>query len=200
MNKKTVFTGITVCVVALFVAMQYGQAAPSAAVPASKIGLVSVREALSGSKKHVQYQSQMLKRQSQASAQLDELAKQLSEEEAELKTRLKPGTPEYLKQYQVVLEARAKLQNQQEMTKQQLTVQNKEWLENIYQEILKAVNDLAKEKGLDLVLERTEPKFPMASEEAFTTISTHKVLYCPAGVDLTNEVSARVDASANLKP
>ena len=199
MNGKTVITGVMVCAVALFVAMQYGQAASQPAAAASKTGLVSVREVLNGSKKHLQYQSQMMKRQNQASAQLDELAKQLSTEEAELKTS-KPGTPDYLKQLQVVLETRGKLQNQQEYLKQQLNMENKKWLEDIYQEILKTVNDIAKEKGLELVLERSEPKFPIDSGEMYIVMSTHKVLYCGGGVDLTGDVTARVDASANLKP
>jgi Skp family chaperone for outer membrane proteins len=86
------------------------------------------------------------------------------------------------------------------MLKQQQMMEDKEWLEGLYQEALKATETIAKEKGLDLVLERTEPKFPMASEEVFSVISTHKVLYCGACVDLTSEVLTRVDASTGIKP
>ena len=78
--------------------------------------------------------------------------------------------------------------------------EDKKWFEDLYQEALEDVKAIAKEKGLDLVLERTEPKIPLASEEMWSTVSTHKVLYAGGCVDLTNEVIDRMDASATLKP
>jgi Skp family chaperone for outer membrane proteins len=199
MNGKTIAAGILVGLVALWMAMQYGRAASPTTAPSSKIGLVSIRDVFNGSKKHAQYQAQLAKRVTQARAELDDLTKQAEKEEGELKT-FKQGTADYVKQYQVVLELRSKLQNQQEMLKQQRMAEDKKWFEDLYQEALKAIQALAKEKGLDLVLERTEPKFPLASEEVWSTVSTHKVLYAGGCVDLTNDVIDRVDASATLKP
>jgi Skp family chaperone for outer membrane proteins len=199
MNRKTVTASVLVGAVALCAAMQYGHAAPTTTAPLLKIGLVSIRDTFGASKKYLQFQAQAAKRANQAGAQLDELAKQADTEERDLKT-LKQGTAEYVKQFQVALEARAKLQNQQELLKQQRMMEDKKTFEDMYQEVLKTVETIAKEKGLDLVLERTEPKFPMSSEEVFSTISTHKVLYVAGGVDLTNDVIDRVDASSNLKP
>jgi Skp family chaperone for outer membrane proteins len=199
MNGKTMTTGFLVCAAALVAAMQYGHAASQTTAPSSKVGLVSIRDVFNGSKKYAQYQALRAKRQSQAAAQMDELAKQAENGEAELKV-LKPGTADYLEQSKVVLEARSKLRNQEELLKLQRMAEDKKWLEDLYQEALKATEIIAKEKGLDLVLERTEPKFPMASEEVYSVISTHKVLYCGGSVDLTNDVIARVDGSASLKP
>ena len=130
---------------------------------------------------------------------MDELAKQVADAEAELKT-LKPGTADHLKQYQALLEARSRQQIQQDLLKQQRMAEDKKWFEDLYQEALKATQELAKERGLDLVLERTPPEFPIASEELWSTVGTHKVLYCGGCVDLTSEVTARVDASETLKP
>jgi Skp family chaperone for outer membrane proteins len=200
MNGKTVTASILVCVAALLVAMQYSHAASQPATSAAKVGLVSVRDVFAGSKKHALYQAQTAKRVAQARTQIEELGKQLETEEADLKNTLKPGTPEYVKQYQVVLELRSKLQNQQELFKQQRMAEDKKWFEDLYQETLKATEVAAKERGLDLVLERTEPKFPIASEEVWSTVSTNKVLYGGGCPDLTNDVIARIDASATLKP
>jgi Skp family chaperone for outer membrane proteins len=200
MNGKTAITGVLIGVVALGAALQYGRAASPAPAPSLKIGLVSIRDVFNGSKKYAQYQAQRAKRRSEASAKLDELTKQLAKEEGDLKQTLVPGTADYLKQLQIVVELRAKLQAQQELIKQQQMIEDKEWLEGLYQEALKATATIAKERGLDLVLERTEPKFPMASEEVFSVISTHKVLYCGACIDLTSEVLTRVDATAGLQP
>jgi Skp family chaperone for outer membrane proteins len=184
---------------AVLAAMQYGRAASPVTPAASKIGVVSVRDVFNGSKKHALYQAQLAQRVSKARAQIDELNRQVDTAEAELKV-LKPGTVDYVKQYQAVLEARSKLQNEQELLKAQRMAEDKKWFEDLYQEALKAIEDLAKAKGLDLVLERSEPKFPLASEEVWSTVGTHKVLYSGGCVNLTNDVIDRVDASATLKP
>ena len=200
MNRKTVTASILVCAAALLAAMQYGHAASPTTTLSSKIGLVSIRDVFGGSKKHALYQAQTAKRVAQMRAQLDEWTKQLDTEENDLKNTVKPGTADYVKQFQVVLELRSKLQNQQELIKQQRMAEDKKWFEDLYQETLKAIETVAKDRGLDLVLERTEPKFPIASEEVWSTVSTNKVLYGGGCVDLTNDVIARIDASATLKP
>jgi Skp family chaperone for outer membrane proteins len=199
MSGRTITMSILVCVAALLAAMQYGQAASQATPPASRIGVVSVRDVFNGSKKHAQYQGLLAQRVSKARAQIDELNKHVETAEAELKMT-KPGTADYVKQYQAVLEARSRLQNDQELIKQQRMAEDKKWFEDLYQEALKAIDALSKEKGLDLVLERSEPRFPLASEEVWSTVATHKVLYGGGCVNLTNDVIDRIDASATLKP
>ena len=199
MNGKTVLTALVVCAIALLATRQYGRAESQPATPSSKIGIISVRGAFNGCKKHQQYRAAALKRQSQARAQIDVLTKEIETEEAELKT-LKQGTPDYMKQLQAMLEKRARLDSQQEYLKQQRVLEDKKWMEDLYQEVLKIVNDLAKEKGLDIVLERTEPEFPISSDELMLTVSTHKVLYDGGCVNLTNDAIARLDASEGAKP
>ncbi|MCL5279636.1 MAG: OmpH family outer membrane protein [Planctomycetes bacterium] len=199
MSGRTVTMSILVCAAAVLAAMPYGQAASQAPGPASRIGVVSVRDVFNGSKKHAQYQGLLAQRVSKARAQIEELNKQVETAEAELKV-LKQGTADYVKQYQAVLEVRSKLQNEQEVLKAQRMAEDKKWFEDLYQEALKAIDALAKEKGLDLVLERSEPKFPLASEEVWSTVGTHKVLYSGGCVNLTNDVIDRIDASATLKP
>ena len=199
MSGKTIAASILICAVALPAALQRGRAASQATPPASKIGVVSVRDVFNGSKKHSLYQAQLAKRVGQARAEIDELSKQVDGAEVELRG-LKPGTADYVKQYQAVLEARSKLQNAQELLKAQRMAEDKKWFEDLYQEALKAVEALAKEKGLDLVLERSEPKFPLSNEEMLSTPGTHKVLYSGGCLNLTNDVIDRVDASTSLKP
>jgi Skp family chaperone for outer membrane proteins len=199
MSGKTIAMSVLVGAAALLAALQYGHAASQATAPASRIGVVSVRDVFNGSKKHAQYQAQLAQRVSKARAQIEELNKQVETAEVELKG-LRQGTADYVKQYQAVLEVRSKLQNEQELLKAQRMAEDKKWFEDLYQEALKAIEVLAKEKGLDLVLERSEPKFPLASEEVWSTVGTHKVLYSGGCVNLTNDVIDRVDASATLKP
>jgi Skp family chaperone for outer membrane proteins len=199
MKGRTTIIGCAVCVVALFAVLEYDQAEAQTAGSLSKIGLVSIRNVFNNSEKHARYRAQVLAEQSRARAALEDLNKEISAEEAALNT-LKPGTEDHLKQLQTVLQKRSELQTQQEYLKQQRSVKDKAWMEELYQEALKIVGEIAKEKGLDLVLERTEPEFPISGEELMMTFSSHKVLYGDGCLDLTKEVTARLDAGDEPKP
>jgi Skp family chaperone for outer membrane proteins len=62
--------------------------------------------------------------------------------------------------------------------------------------VIKATEEVAKEKNLDLVLERSEPDLPAANSNELTlTISTHKILYSSGCEDITDAVLAKVDAA-----
>ncbi len=199
MNVRVVMIGSVICVLALFATFEYGQAASEPPAAPVRIGIVSVRTVFNTSKRHAQYRAQVLASQSRAKAQLEDLSKDIDAEEAGLKA-LRPGTTDYMSQLQTVLEKRSKLEAQQEYLKQQRSLEDKNWMEQLYQEALKIVKDVAKDKGVTLVLERTEPEFPVSPDELMMTFSTHKVLYAENCVDLTEEVTARLDASQASKP
>lgn len=198
MKSRTMMMGVMICAVALLVTFEYsGAAQPGSST--SKIGVVSIRTVFNKTQQQVQYRTQAIANQGRARAQLEGLAKEIQASEAELKT-LKQGTADYLKQMQSAIQKRAQLEGQQEYLKQQRLLEDKLWMEKLYQETLKIVTAMAQEKGLELVLERTEPSFPISSDELMATFSTHKVLYAGGGVDLTDDVIARLDAMDNLKP
>ncbi len=192
MNIKIKTVGVLVIVLALFAMLQYSQAAPEVTAAQGKIGVVSIRTVFNTSKRHGLYRSQVLQAQSRARAQVEDLAKEIEAEEAGLKA-LKEGTADYMKELKMILNKRAELEGQREYLKQQRSLEDKNWMEALYQETLRIVQAVAKEKGLSLVFERTEPEFPISSEELMMTFSTHKVLYAEGCVDLTQEVTARLD-------
>ncbi len=198
MNRRTILMGVVLSVVAVLATFEYGRAG-AATASTSRIGVVSIRTAFNECQQQGQYRTQAIARQNRARAELEAKAKTIEAAEAELKT-LKAGTADYLKQLQSVLQGRAELDSQQEFLKQQRLTEDKQWMEKLYQETLKIVAAVAKEKGLDIVLERTDPEFPISSEELMATFSTHKVLYADGCVDLTKEVIARLDKLKDLKP
>jgi len=197
MKRRTIVIGVMICICAILATFQYGHAGPSAASGA-RIGVVSIRTVFNQCQAQAQYRAQMVARQNRARAQLEAQAKMVEAADAELKT-LRPGTADYLQQLEKVLKGRAELESQQEFLTQQRMTQDKMWMEKLYQETLRMVATVAREKGLELVLERTEPEFPTSSEELMATFSTHKVLYAGGSVDLTAEVMARLD-KLDLKP
>lgn len=200
MRNKTVIMSVAICAVALLATFQYGHAAQGTSPAVTRVGVVSIRTVLNDCQQQTQYQGQIVAKNNQTRAQLEALSKKVSADEAQLKT-YKAGTEEYLRLLQTVIENRGQLDSQQEFFKQQRALDYKMWNEKLYIEILKIVNTLAKEKGLDMVLERTEPRFPTESlDELIAGFSTFKVLNADGCVDLTQDVIARLDALGNLKP
>ena len=199
MSIRAVVIGSLICIVALFATFESGRAASEPPAAPTKIAVVSIRNVFNTSKRHAQYRAQVLSNQSRAKAQLEDLSKDIEAEQAGLKA-LKPGTADYMKQLQTTLEKRSKLDSQQEYLKQQRSLEDKNWMEALYQEILKITKEVAKDKGVMLVLERTEPEFPVTPDELMMTFSTHKVLYAENCVDLTEEVTARLDANQTGRP
>lgn len=199
MKSKIAFASIVVCVVALWASFQYGYAAPAAATGNLNIGVVSIRSVISDSQQQAKYRSALMSRHSQLQAQLQSRAKDIEAAEAELNT-MRPGTEDYLKQLQAVLQKRATLEAEQEYLNQRRNLEDKEWMEKLYQATLNIIDGLAKERGLDMVLERTEPRFPISGEELLTAFSAHKVLYAGNCPDLTSEVIKRLDAMELLRP
>lgn len=181
-------------VVVLCIGHQSGGAEPTASGSSLKAGTVSMGEIFRVSQRYSKLMSELMAEQAKARAELDELAKEVVAEDAVLKT-LKAGTTDHLEQTKLVLEKRAHLETRQEYLKQQGSLKNKQRTEKIYQDILKITADIAKEKGLDMVLEGGEPKFPVAAEQLMLVISTHKLLYSAGCVDITTDVVARLDAT-----
>jgi Skp family chaperone for outer membrane proteins len=199
MKSRTVILSVVICIVALSATWEYGHAASASGAGGSRIGVVSIRTVFNKTQHQIEFRTQAIARRRRAQTQLEDLAKDIKTAEDELQTT-KQGTADYLQLLQSVMDQRSKLDGRRKFLEQQTALENKLWTEKLYQETLKIVGALAKEKGLALVLERTEPNFPMASEELMATLSTHKVLYADAETDLTAEVLRRLDAIPNLQP
>jgi Skp family chaperone for outer membrane proteins len=201
-------TAILVClaiVVALFMTGGHGWADPdaktglfgsskSALKPVAKVGVVSILKVFQKCKRNEKYRQTALAEQAKANAELDKLSKEIEAEEAGLKT-LKVGSDDYLARVKQVVTAKASLQAQQDFYKQQAALKEQQWAEAVYKDVLKIVAEVAKEKGMDIVLEKDEPEFPTSNySELMTVISTHKVLYSSGCEDISDEVLARLDA------
>jgi len=198
MKSRTMIIGAVAGVIALLATFEYSGAAQSGAAT-SKVAVVSIRTVFDRTRQQAQYQTKAVAKRTRDRAQLQGLADQVKSAEEEMSTH-RQGTAQYLKLMQDVIQKRAQLEAQQEYLKQQTMLENKLWMEKLYEQTLKIVNTLAQEKGLELVLERTEPSFPISSDELMATFSTHKVLYAGGSVDLTDEVVSRLDAMDDIVP
>ena len=159
-----------------------------------KIGIVSVRKIFNECKRSSAYRDTVGEQRREMEAELDKLNKEIELDKAGLKT-LKPDSADYLATMKDVLTKTSSYEAQQKFYQQQLTLGEQRWIEALYQDVIRATANVARAKGLDLVLEKSEPELPAESGNELTlAISSHKVLYDAGCIDITEEVMAKVDA------
>jgi Skp family chaperone for outer membrane proteins len=200
MKTRAVVLGVLTSAVVLFLGYGYsaycaeaaaktGSAAePGAGAVNSKIGIVSMRNVFRDCKVNASYREEALAEQAKKNAELDVLEKEIAAQEAGVKA-LRPGTGDYMKQYEDLLNKQARFEAAKQFVSQQRALKDRRWTEDLYKEVLRITKELAKQKGLTVVLEADEPNFPMPSaDELMMALQTHKVLYSDGCMDLTAEV------------
>jgi Skp family chaperone for outer membrane proteins len=162
-----------------------------------KIGVVSVRKIFQDCKRNAKYKQDMTAERDQMENELDTLSKQIEIGKNSLK-KLKPGSADYLSGMKDILEKQGTLQARQEYFKRQMDMREQVVIERLFRDVVSATGEVAKNKGLDLVLEKSEPDLPAANSNELTlVISTAKVLYnSTACEDITDAVMAKVDANS----
>jgi Skp family chaperone for outer membrane proteins len=97
-------------------------------------------------------------------------------------------------QYKMLLQKQGELKALQDYNRAHAGSSQQRWAEKVYKEILRITKEVAASKDLDLVLERSEPEFPIpVADQLMMTIGTHKVLYGDGCIDITDEVIAELD-------
>ncbi len=196
MKNRLVILGCLVSVVFLLIAYGYGdgQAVSKTESGPCEIGIISVRKVFQDCKRGAKYSAEASAEQQRLKAELEKMSKEVEAGEAGLKA-LKPGSGDYMTQIKELLEKRANYRAKQELYGQQMELTDQMWTKELYQDILRTVGEVAKEKGLKLVLREEEIDFSETNiTELGLTMRTHKVLYSGGCVDITGEITARLDA------
>jgi len=193
MKMKGIVSGCLLGMVVLFAAHQYGTVQAGSGISTSKIGVVSVSRALRDCQATAQYREKTTADNDKMALEEAKLNRDVQSLTGEIRA-LRRGSDDYMARYKELLQKQAELKVLQEYNNQQSGLRDRNWTELLYKEILTVVNDLAKKKGLEMVLERTEPTFPTATaDQLMMTLSTHKVLYDGGCLDITDEVIAELN-------
>lgn len=201
MKSRTVVSCCLAGMVILFLGYGYGSAQsgigplaqPKTDTPASKIGVVSISTVFRNCKANTSYREKELAEQREMNIKIEALQKETEAQEAGLRA-LKPGSSDHLKQYEELLKKQAEFEAMNRFNSLQRALKDAQWTEMLYKEVLEITKELARQKGLVLVLEVDEPIFPMPSADALMmALQSHKVLYSAGCVDLTAEVTAEMD-------
>jgi Skp family chaperone for outer membrane proteins len=196
MNKKTIIACCATAVVVLALTFD-GNVAKSKSEPAGsvKIGIVNVKRIFDESKRNSRFKDEMTAEQEKVLAGLEKGRAEVEAERAGLKT-LKVGSTEHMNQLKVLMEKQAKLSAEQEFQKQQLTVRERQWIEQMYSEIIRITRDIAQKRGLDIVLESSEIDLSEVPDDTLVmSILMRTVMYAGGTVDVTDEVMAQLDAA-----
>ena len=161
-----------------------------------KIGVVSVRKIFQDCKRNTKYRQEMSVERDKLEAELESLSKDIDASKSKLKM-LKPGSADYLSGMKDVLDKQGSLQAKQEYFKRQMDMREQAVIEQLFKDVINATAVVAKEKGFDMVFEKSEPDLPASNSNELTlTISTYKVLYSAGCEDITDAVMAKVDANS----
>lgn len=195
MKIKTVISGCLICIVVLFVVHEFSIAQPTAPAPTSKIGLISVPRTLAECKATATFGVKAKAENDRMAAEENKISAEIKVLSDELRSGVfLPESSDYLSRYRTLLQKQGELKALQEFNAPQRTSTQRRWAEKIYKEVLRITEEVAAKKGLDIVLQRSKPEFPIRSaDQLMMTLSTHKVLYGGGCVDITNEVIAELD-------
>lgn len=159
-----------------------------------KIGVISVQKIFQECKRSVKYREDTIAERDRINAELVKLMEEIDAGKEGLKT-LKAGSSDYMALMKEVLTKQVSLQAQQTFYEQQRALKEQKMVEELYKDILRETSEVAKQKDLDLVFERSEPELPaLSAKELTATISTHKLVYGGALLDITDDVMARLDS------
>lgn len=193
MKTRTAVLGGLIGAVIVFLGYGFSFAGSEAAIANAKVGTVSMRDIFRDCKANINYRDRAIVEQNRRNAEMDALEKKIAADEAGLKA-LKPGSSDYMKQYEVLINEQAQYEAKKQFLTQQRGLEDRQWTEVLYKEVLRITKELAQKKGLEMVMEVDEPVFPMAStDELMMALQTHKVLYSGGCVSLTAEVVAEMD-------
>lgn len=191
-NSKCIWIALVIALVVLG-AYQHGKLNAGSAVAPAKIGVVNVTNVLENCKKHKQWQEKMQAEQSETKAKFAKMEEDLKAVETNLKLRT-PGSEDYLKLLGELTEKSALADAKQKIFQDKVTAEMQRWTESLYQEMLKVVEEVAKAKGLDMVIADELLDLPSPTLRDFMlTIKTKKMLYYNTNYDLTGEVLTVLD-------
>ena len=112
----------------------------------------------------------------------------------------KPGTADYKESTNKLLQMRVELQVWDEVKKAELTRQHKEEIKALFEKIQVTIAQVALDKKIDLVITDFGVDLPedleaITPEDLHRMINQKNVLYAGKGVDISAEVTAKLDAA-----
>lgn len=160
----------------------------------TQVAVVDIYEITSGYQRSMDSKEKFAKR---AKDKQDELRRKADRAEA-LRADLASFTPEskdYRERQEELIKLSVELQVAGQVAEKVIQVEMRAEAEDIYSDILQAVEEIAKEGGYDLVLTKDVPK----AKRAKIPMAMRRVLYAGKNLDITETVLARLNQKYQLR-
>jgi Skp family chaperone for outer membrane proteins len=204
MKKINLITAAILAGAGLFVlGNEYSSAKDRSLAPA-KIGIASVKEVFDNCIMKTEVEKALAAEGDKRFAEIKKLEESIESDKTAL-TKFKEGTQDYMDMLKGMMMKQAQLEAQKEFYQQDLSMKEMRNKEAMYRKIIEVVAQVAKEKGLDIVLSRddnylNQPESasnPPAQNptELILTTRTHKLLYFSKDLDITTEVLNAMNVS-----
>ena len=154
----------------------------------AKIGVVSWRTVLNTCDSSVNMDKKFTEKRKQIEAEITKLQDEVVSLEIDVKTS-KPGSDDYMEKMQQLFQKKAIVEAKQNFHKQELAIKEQRAAEDVFRKVMEASKEVAQERGLDLVLAKSDNEFPLANaSDLMLTVRTTKVYYNSDNIDITADV------------
>jgi len=193
-SRRWVFAVGTAALVGIFagVAITSGQQAPS--WPATRCAVVDVVQIFNRCQQTKDVNDLLQQRGAELKALREQKQQQLEKKRQELQA-FDPDSPDYLKRYQELLNLQIELRTWEQFMNAQVDTENRVWLKKTYRDIIDAIQQVAAERGIDIVMYVDVPEIQGDTVAALgEQIRRRKVIWAAKHVDITETVLQRVDS------
>lgn len=194
MNSRNgwILLGVLAAAGALFI-FQHGFAAGEDTIPLPRIGVVDVTKILENCKKNQQWQAKADADRAKVQAEFQQMRQDLEALQANIKQR-KPGSSDYFSLMNEYEEKRAIMEGRNNFYESKFTQEMQQWMESLYNDFLKVVENVARQKGLDMVVGKETLEVPAPTLRDFMlTVKTKTVLYNTPELEITDQVLTALD-------
>ena len=191
-SRKIIAIIVLTAAASLFVGYDHGLALSKPKIAPAKVAVVNIDSIFVKSKKHATWKLKMEEKDSAVRAEMQKAAAEIDLLRRDMDTR-KIGSEDYLKLAREGAQKKAMLEANEKYYEQEINLKIQQWTETIYKDVIRAIEKVAKERNLDMVL-ASEELNDISSRELMSFIRTSKVLYHNRQLDITEDVLAVLDA------
>ncbi len=192
-SRKIIAIIVLTTIVSLFIGYDHGLAESKPQIAPAKVAVVNIDSIFVRSKKHAQWKLKMEEKDNAVRAEMQKSAAEIDLLRKDMDTR-KVGSEDYLKLAREGAQKKAMLEANDKYYEQEINLKIQQWTEKIYKEIISAIEKVATERNLDVVL-ASEELNDISSREFMSFIRTSKVLYHNKQLDIAADVLAVLDAA-----
>lgn len=191
-NSKANVLTVMVGALVLLGAYQQGKLDADSEIKPAKIGVVNMTRVFEESARNKQWKEKMQADQETMKAELIKLQNELSQIQATLKL-MTPGSEQHLALRKELADKESQLRSKESFFRETMNIEMQKFGEDFHKRLFKVAEQLAKEKGLDIVITDELADFVQMTKSKI-------LLYHTSQYDLTDAALAAIDKEGAPAP